>query len=101
VDGRDILARLVAIPIESWNYKSQDSSVRHIGPMAQDFHAAFRFGEDQKRIGTMDADGISLAAIQGLYQELKDRDAKIATLETRLTELEQLLKQLAAQQKEH
>jgi hypothetical protein len=58
--------------------------------------AAFGVGEDKKFINTVDSDGVSLAAIQGLYLELKDRDVKIAKLEARLTELEQALKQLAA-----
>jgi hypothetical protein len=95
VDTRRTLARLVELPLQTWNYKSQDSSIRHIGMMAQDFYAAFGVGEDDKHISTVDADGVALAAIQGLYQELTDRDAKIATLEARLTELERVLQQLA------
>lgn len=31
VDGREVLDRLASIPIETWNYKSQDESIRHIG----------------------------------------------------------------------
>lgn len=96
VDGRATLALLASIPIQSWNYKSQDNSIRHMGPMAQDFYAAFGLGEDDKHISTVDADGVALAAITGLYQELKERDAKIATLEARLAELELTLKHWAA-----
>ncbi|MDE3091451.1 MAG: tail fiber domain-containing protein, partial [Chloroflexota bacterium] len=96
VDGREILDRLARIPIETWNYKSQESSIRHIGPMAQDFAAAFKVGEDDKTISTIDADGVALAAIQGLYQIVQEKDAQIAaqqkqidSLEARLTALEQ------------
>ena len=65
IDGKDVLRRLASIPIATWRYKSQDSSIRHIGPVAQDFHAAFGVGEDDRYISTIDADGIALAAIQG------------------------------------
>jgi len=89
VDARDILARLSAIPIETWNYKRQDPSVRHIGPMAQDFYATFGVGEDDRHINTVDASGVSLAAIQALYQIVQQKDAQVAELEARLEVLEQ------------
>jgi hypothetical protein len=95
VDGRAVAARVAALPIETWNYKSQDASVRHIGPMAQDFHAAFNVGEDDRYIGTIDADGVALAAVQGLYQMAQEQDVLIAklqqqnaALEARITALE-------------
>ena len=69
VSGADVLARLAEVPISTWNYSSQDASIRHIGPMAQDFYAAFGVGEDNTHITTIDADGVALAAIQGLYAE--------------------------------
>ena len=95
VNSREVVAKLAEIPLATWRYKSQAEGIRHMGPMAQDFYAAFGLGEDEKYISTIDADGVALAAIQGLYQELKDRDAQIATLGARLTELEQVIKQLA------
>jgi len=76
IDGKDVLHRLASIPIATWRYKSQDSSIRHIGPVAQDFHAAFGVGEDDKYISTIDADGIALAAIQGLYERLQEQTAE-------------------------
>lgn len=93
VRARQILDRLNQIPISTWNYKVQDPSIRHIGPMAQDFYAAFGVGEDDKYIGTLDADGVALAAIQGLYGIVKEKDAKITQLETRLAALEKLVQQ--------
>ena len=68
------------MPITSWAYKT-DNTTRHIGPMAQDFHKAFGLGGSDKSIATVDADGVALAAIQGLHQMMKDKDAKIGTLE--------------------
>jgi len=80
IDGKDVLRRLASIPIATWRYKSQDSSIRHIGPVAQDFHAAFGVGEDDRYISTIDADGIALAAIQGLYERLQEQTADIDKL---------------------
>jgi hypothetical protein len=57
--------------------------------MAQDFHAAFGLGTDDKHIATVDADGVALAAIQGLNQKLEEKNARIAELERRLEILEQ------------
>ena len=69
VNGTSILMRVVSLPIQFWNYKSQDPSIRHIGPMAQDFAAAFGVGENNTTISTVDAEGVALAAIQGLYHQ--------------------------------
>ncbi|HEX5870319.1 MAG TPA: tail fiber domain-containing protein, partial [Longimicrobium sp.] len=68
VHGEDVLARLRSLPITSWSYKVDDASVRHVGPTAQDFRAAFGLGSDDRVIGTVDADGVALAAIQALEQ---------------------------------
>ncbi len=61
------------LPISKWSYKVEDGSVRHIGPMAQDFAAAFGLGSDDRSIGTVDADGVALAAMQAL---LRDREGE-------------------------
>jgi len=94
-DPREILDKVAALPVASWNYKAQDRSVRHLGPMAQDFHAAFGLGESERTITTVDADGVALAAIQGLNakleEELKAKGARIAELERRLAGIERLL----------
>jgi len=61
--------------------------------MAQDFHAAFGLnGADDKHIATVDEDGVALAAIQGLNEKLKEKDARIEALEKRLADLEHLVK---------
>lgn len=98
VDGKHVLSTLMAMPMAEWNYKAQDTSVRHMGPMAQDFYAAFGLGEDDKHISTVDADGVALAAIQGLHGIVKEKDAKISSLEARIEALETLVEKLVESQ---
>ena len=40
INGHEVLEKVAALPISAWNYKFDDASVRHLGPMAQDFFAA-------------------------------------------------------------
>ncbi len=98
VDRQDILTRLSDLPIHTWNYKTQDSSIRHMGPTAQDFRAAFGLGEDERHINTVDADGVALAAVQELHRlahaqaaQLAAQQERIAALEARLAALEALI----------
>ena len=90
VDSKAVLEKVAALPITRWRY-TNDMGTLHIGPVAQDFHAAFGVGPDDKHITTVDADGVALAAIQGLHAMLKEKDAKINALEERLAKIEQLL----------
>jgi len=96
VDSRDVLERLAGIPIGEWNLISQDPSIRHIGPMAQDFHAAFRVGEMETHISSSDADGVALAAIQGLYEIAQEKDCELAELrEQKDREVEELRSEIS------
>ena len=65
-------ARLAAVPIREWNYKAQGTTIRHLGPTAQDFRAAFGLGDFPLRINTIDADGVALAAINALEHRTRD-----------------------------
>jgi hypothetical protein len=89
VDGQEVLASLADIPITTWNYKAQDAATRHMGPVAQDFYAAFGLGESDTAISTVDADGVALAAIQGLYQLSQDQAGQIAAQQEQIQALEQ------------
>ena len=91
VDGKKILEKLSHIPIMKWNYKSQDKSIKHIGPFSQDFYAAFKLGDNDKTISTIDPDGIALISIQTLYKMRKADEEKIKSLEKRIEKLEKLL----------
>ncbi len=66
LDGEQVLRKLASMPVREWQYKTQDATIRHVGPTAQDFRAAFGLGESAVRIGTVDADGIALAAVKAL-----------------------------------
>ena len=100
VDVAKVLEQVARLPISHWNYKDDAPSVAHIGPMAQDFHAAFGLnGADNKRISAVDAQGVALAAIQGLNRKLERQitqleaenaalRAGLAALEARLARLE-------------
>jgi hypothetical protein len=91
VDCRDIMERVSSLPVSRWSYKSQDESVEHVGPMAQDFHRLFGLGEDEEHINTLDLDGISLAAIKGLNQKLKaENEALNARLDDQQAQIDQL-----------
>lgn len=88
VDRREILGRLASLPITRWNYKAEGCDVEHLGPMAQDFSAAFGLGSDDRSIGALDSSGVALAAIQGLYELLQEKERRIEALEARLSKLE-------------
>jgi hypothetical protein len=91
VDGQQVLTSLAEIPITTWNYKAQENSIRHMGPVAQDFYAAFALGESETAISTVDADGVALAAIQGLYQLSQEQAAQIQALQAENASLQQRL----------
>jgi hypothetical protein len=76
----DVLQQLVTLPIQTWRYKGQDESIRHMGPTAQDFHRTFGLGYDDKHIVTIDADGVAFAAIQGLYELVHEQQKEISRL---------------------
>ena len=88
VDPADMLQRVRELPISTWNYTSDDPSVRHIGPMAQDFAAVFGVGADDRHIHPLDGQGVALAAIQGLLHEIEALREENARLAERLTALE-------------
>jgi trimeric autotransporter adhesin len=86
IDHRETLRKVAALPVTTWNYK-HDPKRRYIGPMAQDFHAAFGLGHDDKHISTLDTDGVTLSAIKGLVEELREQASRLAELEAELQAL--------------
>lgn len=90
VDTGLLLDRLDAAEITSWNYKSQDSSIRHIGLMADDFNSLLPGlgGEGMDHINNLDADGVAIAAIKGLITENKRLQARDRELGYRVEALE-------------
>ena len=82
VSAREVLAKVVTLPMSTWRFKG--TSDTHMGPMAQDFRAAFGLGQDERTITHVDGQGVALAAIQGLYQLLAERDRRLDALEGEL-----------------
>lgn len=82
--GREVLDRVADLPIYEWYPRGASATVRHYGPTAQDFHARFALGDSELRIGQQDADGVALAAIQGLNELVREQHAEIAKLKSRL-----------------
>ena len=95
LDGRELLRKLADLPLSSWSYKADEQAARHVGPMAQDFSAAFGLGHDDRHVAPSDVAGVSLAAAQALQRELEarlaEKDAQIAALAERLAALERAL----------
>lgn len=94
LDGAALLAKIDAMPIQSWSYKTE-TGVRHIGPTAQDFHAAFEVGASDTDIALVDAAGVSLAGVQQLSRDVRalreentQLRAKLASIEERIAQLE-------------
>src|SRR5208282_2224695 len=93
VDSRSVLEKVSQLPVQTWSY-TNDPGTQHLGPMAQDFYAAFHVGADDRHIAVVDEGGVALAAIQGLNQKLNEKDAEIQDLKRSVAELKQLVQSL-------
>jgi len=87
-DGGALLAKLEQLPINTWNYRGANSQERHLGPVAEDFRAAFGLGASERYVSVTDEAGVALASVKALQQEIKQRDTRIEQLEQRLQALE-------------
>ena len=94
VDTQAVLEKVTALPLTRWNYKD-DPGTPHLGPVAQDFKAGFGLGADDTSIATVDADGVALAAIQGLNQKVEEKETRILALEEELAALKELVAKIA------
>jgi hypothetical protein len=86
-----VLDQLGKLPIWTWNYLRSSTGDRHIGPVAEDFYAAFGFGTSERQLAPSDVAGVALAATQALQREVAVRDRKIEALEARLARLEKAM----------
>ena len=80
-DTGAILKKVSELRISMWTYLEEPSSVRHLGPMAQDFHASFGLGDDDRTYHSIDAHGVALAAIQALERVVSQQEQRIEKLE--------------------
>jgi hypothetical protein len=90
IDPQAVLAKVTDLPVQGWRYKVEDASTRHIGPVAEDFQRLFGLG-DGESIGTVDENGVALAAIQGLVQKM---DKALAAKDAEIAELRQEVRSL-------
>lgn len=97
LDPRTVLDKFAQLPIQEWSYKSDDRKLRHVGPTVEDFHTAFGLGTEGQYIFPMDVQGVTMTAVQGLYQVVQEKDAEIAELRQRLADLEALVSKLVSQ----
>ena len=82
-----VLSRLRDLPMSTWTYLDEPASVRHLGPMAQDFHASFGLGSDERSYSPVDGHGVAMAAIQALDRLVRAQQARIESLERTNQEL--------------
>ena len=80
VDYQKILKALDEMDISQWNFMGDQ--VLHIGPMAQDFNEKFGFGSTETGIATIDADGVALAAIKALINEVEALRMRLIELQS-------------------
>ena len=88
VDGEELLKGIARLDIPTWHYAwERDEDARHIGPMAQDFHATFGVGAHDTVITTQEAEGVALAAAKALEKRTSDLRDENASLRSELVEL--------------
>jgi hypothetical protein len=96
VSGEEVLAKLRDLPLSTWSYRVEADSVRHMGPTAQDFYAAFGLGSSDLSIGTVDADGVALVSAQALERRTTEQAEEIRMQAARIDALERSNAELIA-----
>ncbi|BAC91424.1 tail fiber domain-containing protein [Gloeobacter violaceus] len=98
IDPKAVLRQLDGLTVAGWTMKGDSRQTPRIGPTAQDFHAAFGVGGDEKTINTADAQGVALAAIQGLSTLMREQQALIGQLRSELKAMQQQMAVLQNEQ---
>ena len=80
VNGHAVLETVAALPISTWRYLWEPEDVRHLGPMAQDWQAAFGFNQDDTRIPVVDGLGVALVSVQALHRRVEELSAEVERL---------------------
>jgi len=86
VNGLEVLTKLTGLPISTWRYRWEPAGMRHLGPMAQDWHAAFGLGQGDTTIPMVDAHGVLLVAIQALHRQVHELRAEVSQLRQQLAQ---------------
>ncbi|MFH8556828.1 tail fiber domain-containing protein [Streptomyces celluloflavus] len=80
VNGYAVLEAVAALPVSTWRYLWEPEDVRHLGPMAQDWHAAFGFNQDDTTIPVVDGLGVALVCVQALHRRVEELTAEVDRL---------------------
>jgi hypothetical protein len=100
IDSRSVLEHVAHLPITQWKMKAEPTGRKHIGPMAQDFYAAFGLGDSDRYIALGDGQGVALAAVQALYKVVQEKDGQIRRLRQQLQVIRETDSQLKRQLQE-
>ncbi len=92
-----ILDQVMDLPIYFYNYKTDNDSIKHVGPTAEDFAEIFNVGIDNKHISPRDLAGVAVAAIQELYKSVEMRSFELRTIQTEFNAQQDRLEDLEAQ----
>jgi len=97
VSGEDVLLRIRAIPVSTWNMIGADQQIRHMGPVAEDFYQGFGLGLGPTTIGLGDIDGVNFAAVKALEVRTTDLQNQLNQRTGEVTELRGEVAELRAQ----
>lgn len=94
----DLFRKISSMPLEFWEYRNSDE--RHIGPMAEDFSAAFDVGiiretdgqRENRYLAASDVAGVALAGVKELIQLVNELKEENQELKSRIEELETKVK---------
>lgn len=100
VNGEDLLARLRTMPVTTWKFTGEDTGIRHLGPVAEDFYAAFGLGGSETMIPITDLAGVAVGAAQALERRTVELSAKNAALTREVTALRARMAELERNQAE-
>ena len=87
----EILQQIDQLEVSRWNYKVDDKSVTHIGPVAEDFHRIFKTGDSEKSIALIDSSGVSLAGVKALLEKITMQQQQIEKFQAEMEELKSRL----------
>jgi hypothetical protein len=73
-----VLQRVANVPIYRWSYRWRPH-VAHLGPLAQEFYAAFQVGESPRTLNLLDVSGVLLASVQALAAQVQELQTQIVT----------------------
>ncbi|MCX5707779.1 MAG: tail fiber domain-containing protein [Candidatus Omnitrophica bacterium] len=87
INLEDILGKIDQLEVPRWNYKSDNRSVTHIGPMAEDFYSLFKTGSRESQLHLIDSAGVSLAGVKDLLAKANRQEQRLEELGREIEDL--------------